>query len=173
MRWLEKADAMAQGDMFLKIEGSRQGVIKGEAQDLAHKDEIDVLGWNWGMSGNFMHGQATAKVTVRELRVSKKVDRATTALMSALRNNEVIKKALLTVRKAGGTDPVEYFTVTMEKARIASIDHQAGDGIDPAALMEEISIAFTVMNVEYKPQGADGAFRGGTVFVMDLFEGTA
>ena len=34
--------------MFLKIDGSRQGAIKGEARDAGHKDEIDVLGWTWG-----------------------------------------------------------------------------------------------------------------------------
>ena len=38
-------------DIFIKI-----GDIKGESMDKAHKDEIDVLNWSWGMaqSGN-MH----------------------------------------------------------------------------------------------------------------------
>lgn len=162
---------MAQGDMFLKIDGARQGAIKGEAQDSAHKDEIDVLAWSWGMEGNFIHGQATAKTTVRELKISKRVDRATTALMSALRNNEVIKKAVLTVRKAGGANPVEYFSITMGKARITSIIEQSGAAGDPAELMEELSIAFSKFAVEYKPQGADGSYRGGTSFEMDIYEG--
>ena len=78
---------MAQGDMFLKIDGTRQGAIKGEARDAGHKDEIDVLGWTWGMEGNLVHGQATAKTAVRELKIIKQVDRATTGLMSALRSN--------------------------------------------------------------------------------------
>ena len=162
---------MAQGDMFLKIDGARQGAIKGEAQDWAHKDEIDVLAWSWGMEGNSIHGQATAKTTVRELKVGKRVDRATTALMSALHNNEVIKKAVLTVRKAGGADPVEYFTITMEQARITSIVEQSGAAGDPSMLMEELSLAFTKLAVEYKPQGADGSYRGGTAFEMDIYEG--
>jgi type VI secretion system secreted protein Hcp len=161
---------MAQGDMFLKIDGARQGAIKGEAQDAEHKDEIDVLGWTWGMEGNLIHGQATAKTSVRELKFSKRVDKSTTGLMSALRSNEVIKKAILTVRKAGGKDPVDYYTITMEKGRITSLIQQSGNEADPAALNEEVSIAFSKFAVEYKTQGDDGLFRGGTTFEMDIFE---
>ncbi|MDQ3059961.1 MAG: type VI secretion system tube protein Hcp [Pseudomonadota bacterium] len=162
---------MAQGDMFLKIDGTRQGSIKGEARDAGHKDEIDVLGWTWGMEGNMVHGQATAKTAVRELKISKRVDKATTGLMAALRSNEVIKKAVLTVRKAGGIDPVEYYTITLEKGRITSLIQQSGDSADPAALHEEVGIAFSKVAVEYKPQGDDGQFRGATSFEMDIFEG--
>jgi type VI secretion system secreted protein Hcp len=163
---------MAKGDMFLKIDGSRQGAIKGEARDAGHIDEIDVLGWSWGMEGNLIHGQATAKTTVRELKIIKRVDKATTALLSALRSNEVIRKAVLTVRKAGGKEPVEYYTISMEKGRITAVIQQSlGCEGDPTALNEEVSIAFSKVAVEYKPQGEDGLMRGGTMFEMDLFEG--
>jgi type VI secretion system secreted protein Hcp len=162
---------MAKGDMFLKIDGSRQGAIKGEARDAGHIDEIDVLGWNWGMEGNLIHGQATAKTTVRELKIIKHVDKATTALLSALRSNEIIRKAVLTVRKAGGKDPIEYYTISMEKGRITAVIQQSGDPDEPTALNEEVSIAFSKVAIEYKPQGDDGLIRGGTMFEMDLFEG--
>lgn len=158
--------------MFLKIDGARQGAIKGEAQDTGHKDEIDVLGWTWGMEGNLIHGQATAKTSVRELKITKKVDKATTGLMSALRSNEVIKKAILTVRKAGGKDPVEYYTITIEKGRVTSLIQQSGEEDGSAMINEELSIAFSKVAVEYKPQGDDGQFRGGTTFEMDIFEGS-
>jgi type VI secretion system secreted protein Hcp len=157
--------------MFLKVDGLRQGAIKGEARDAGHKDEIDVLSWSWGMEGNQVHGQVTAKTSVRELRVRKRVDKASTGLMSALRNNELIKKAILTVRKSGGKSPVEYYTITMEKARITLLNQESGDGADPAALNEEVGLAFSKVAVEYKPQGDDGQVRGGTSFEMDIFEG--
>lgn len=162
---------MAQGDMFLKIDGTRQGAIKGEARDAGHKDEIDVLGWTWGIEGNLIHGQVTAKTAVRELKITKRVDKATTGLMSALRGNEVLKKAILTVRKAGGKDPVEYYTITLEKGRITSLMQHSGSQTDPATLNEEVSIAFSKVTVEYKPQGDDGQFRGASSFEMDIFEG--
>jgi type VI secretion system secreted protein Hcp len=160
---------MAQGDMFLKIDGTRQGAIKGEAKDAGHKDEIDVLGWSWGLEGNLIHGQTGGKTSVREMRLTKRVDRATTALMSALRSNEVIRKAVLTVRKAGGKEPVEYYIINMEKGRVTAVLQQSGP--DAGMLMEEVSIAFSKVTVEYKPQGDDGLMRGGSAFEMDIFEG--
>src|SRR5512146_2262339 len=95
---------MALGDMFLKIESARQGAIKGEAQDENHKDEIDVVNWSWGMEAKtaLSGGGASPKATLSELSIVKQVDSASTGLMSAMRNNELISKAVLTVRKAGG-----------------------------------------------------------------------
>lgn len=162
---------MALGDMFLKIDGARQGPIKGESQDQVHKDEIDVLNWSWGMEGNYLHGQATPKATVHELKITKRVDRATTALMASLRNNELIKKAVLSVRKAGGQDPVEYFKITMENARITSLMTRSGGEGDSPLLTEDVSIAFDRISVEYKSQGADGLYRAASTFEMNVFEG--
>ncbi|GGY36941.1 Hcp family type VI secretion system effector [Pseudoduganella albidiflava] len=162
---------MALGDMFLKIDGARQGAIKGEAQDASHRDEIDLLGWSWGMQGNFIHGQAAGKTTVQELKAVKRVDRATTALMSALRSNELLKEVVLTVRKAGGPEAVEYLRIRLEKARITAIATASGTFAGIPELNEEVSIAFSKLAVEYLPQGADGAARGITSFEMDLYEG--
>jgi len=164
---------MTQGDMFLKIEGSRQGVIKGESQDQKHKDEIDIVAWSWGMQGQTIRGQsAAAKTSVSVLKLTKRVDRATTALMSCLRNNELIKKTTLTVRKAGGPDAIEYFKITLEKARITELKASSGAGEDAALLQEEISIAFNKINVEYRQQGADGLAQGTSVFETDISDGS-
>ena len=43
---------MANADMFLSVEGARTGVIKGEANAPDHLDEIEITGWEWGMSGS-------------------------------------------------------------------------------------------------------------------------
>ena len=82
--------------MFLKLKGAKHGDIQGEAQDDKHKNEIEVLSWSWGMQGkvSISTGAAAGKATMRELRIVKKVDKASTALMSALRTNEVIKEGV-------------------------------------------------------------------------------
>lgn len=158
---------MAQGDMFLRIEGSKQGLIKGEASDAAHGGEIDVLSWSWGLDGNASaFGQTSARTTLQELVVSKHVDSASTALMSALRNNEIIKKAVLVARKAGGTDPLEYFRITMEKARITSVRLHGADG--SPELNEEVRIAFWKVQVEYRPQDARGGGKGTHTFDAEV-----
>jgi type VI secretion system secreted protein Hcp len=158
---------MAQGDMFLRIEGSKQGLIKGESSDAAHAGEIDLLSWAWGMEGNAAaFGQNTARTTLQELVLHKRVDAASTALMSALRNNEVIKKAVLVARKAGGAAPLEYFKMTMEKARITAVRVQGEDG--SPMLREEVRIAFWKVQVEYRPQDAAGGGRGTHTFEAEV-----
>jgi type VI secretion system secreted protein Hcp len=89
--------------------------------------------------------------------------------MSASANNEVIKKAVLTVRKAGLVQQ-EYFKITLEKALIASLDIQAPESSDNPLPLESVTFAFQKIEVEYKQQGADGQLRGSMMFTQDLSE---
>lgn len=156
---------MARGDMFLKVETARQGVIKGESRDNKHANEIDVLGWSWGMRAQTaMSGAGTApKATLDELDITKRVDSASTALMAAIRNNDLIKKATLTVRKAGG-DALEYFRITIQNARITGLNVQS----DEPEIVERLTLAFTKISVDYIPQGEDGRVRGAMNFETEI-----
>lgn len=159
---------MAQ-DIFLKAQGQKSGKIAGEADDPDHKDEIEVVGWSWGMTSptDLTTGHATGKLSMRALTITKNVDKATTALMSALASNETITKALLTVRKAGKTGkPIEYLKITVEQARLISHQVRTGNN-NPAILVEELSLAFQKITVEYTPQGPDGQPRAGSCFITD------
>ena len=161
---------MAQGDMFLMIQAAT-GVIKGEAQDEAqdkkHKDEIDVTDWSWGMQAKtaLSGAGASPKATLNELRIVKSVDSASTALMSAMRNNEQIKKAVLTVRKAGGM-PHEFFKISIQKGRITSLEVDTTSFTSTGRLTETLSLAFQKISVEYSPQGPRG-FAGGGSMLFD------
>ncbi|MBN9124970.1 MAG: hypothetical protein BGO99_08640 [Nitrosospira sp. 56-18] len=160
---------MALGDMFLKIESARQGAIKGEAQDQNHRDEIDVIDWSWGMEAKtaLSGGGASPKATLSELNIVKHVDSASTGLMSAMRGNELISKAVLTVRKAGGV-PHEYLKIRIEKGRITSVDVDASNFPASGQLSERLSLAFQKISVEYIPQGADGNPRGSMLFDAEI-----
>ena len=155
---------MSIGDMFLKVETARQGVVKGESVDDKHKTEIDIQSWSWGMSARSAMAGAgpSGKSTIDELRVVKKIDSASTALMAALRNNDSIKKATLTVRKAGG-QPLEYVKITLTNARLTHFAVET----ESAEVVERISFAFEKISVEYVPQGADGLGRGSMTFDAD------
>ncbi|MDO9600207.1 MAG: type VI secretion system tube protein Hcp [Azoarcus sp.] len=160
------------GDIFLKIEGARMGPIKGEAQDQVHKDEIDILSWTWGMQGN-ASATATAgsrsggasQVSVTELILTKGFDRASTALLVALRANEQIKRATLTVRKAGGPKAVEYLVMVLENARIRALD-LSGDGGEN--ITETIAISFQKVSIEYRGQDPSGGGNAVSRFETDL-----
>jgi len=158
--------------MFLSVTGARAGPITGESQDSKHKNEIEVLAWSWGMQGkpSLGGGGASGRATIRELRVTKRVDKASTALMSALRNNEPIKVAALTIRKAGKT-PLEYLTIKIEDGRVMSLEIEAGDASNAPGLLERVNFSFNKISIEYTPQGPDGRAMGSTSFMDEWTAG--
>ena len=104
------------------------------------------------------------KTSLSELRVFKSVDAASTPLMSVMRSGELIKKAILTVRKAGGQQ-IDYFTLTIERGRITSYEVGAPSGPE---LNEQLSIAFEKIEVQYFAQDDKGARKGGSTFSTEV-----
>ena len=150
--------------MFLSHNGAKAGAIAGEAQDSEHKNEIEVLGWSWGIAGkrDVSTGSPTGRATMREIAIIKRVDKASTALMSALRSNERVK-GKLTLRKTGKT-PLEYLKISFEDGLVTSYDTQAGVTSDGSTLVERVTFSFNKITVEYTPQGPDGGALGGMSF---------
>lgn len=147
-------------DIFIKI-----GDIKGESQDKTHKDEIEVLNWSWGMSqsGN-MHtgtGGGAGKVSIQDLSLTKYVDKATPNLMMHCSSGKHVPKVTLTVRKAGGDTQVEYLIINLEEVLISSLS-TGGSGSDDR-LIENITLNFAKVTVDYQPQKADGTKDGGPI----------
>lgn len=155
---------MANGDMFLLVEGKQTGSVKGESSDSVYPGQIQVLGWTWGMSSSSSMGGAGSgrglRTSLSELRIVKQADRASTPLMSIMRNGEEIKKAVLTVRKAGGTQ-IDYLKVTIQGGRITNYEIGSQGGPE---LGEQFSIAFEKIDVEYFEQDEKGQRKGGTSF---------
>jgi type VI secretion system secreted protein Hcp len=155
--------AKATGDMFLKLETARQGPIKGEAHAAEHGEEVELVGWSWGMEARTAMAAAgpAGKATVKELRILKHTDKASAPMMQTLRNNDAIKKAVLTQRKSGKT-PQDYLRITLQDGRLTHFDVQSGpDHIVP---LEAWHLSFKRISVEYREQLADGQLGGGVVF---------
>lgn len=153
-------------DIYLHVQTARAGKVKGESTGPGHADDIDVLGWQWGLSASSALGstQATSRRSYSALTVIKRIDQATTALMSALATNDAVKEARLTLRRAGG-DQEDFFIVTLKNARITSLQHQ-GDA--DGETRETMTIAFTKVEVEYRPQKATGLKGGAAIFNDEL-----
>jgi type VI secretion system secreted protein Hcp len=153
------------GDMFLMVKGAKHGLIKGESQDDQHKGEIEVLSWSWGMQAkaSIGGGTATGKATINDLRIVKRVDSASTALMLALRTNEPIQKAVLTLRKAG-KGQIEYLKITIEQGRVISLVIDTVETASAPDILERVSFSFNKIEVEYVPQGKDGLPQGSMTF---------
>lgn len=165
MPLLPVTPVLSKSDMFLAVEGTRSGKIKGESKDDQKRTEIDIISWSWGMKAqtDMGGGGTTTKASMRELVVTKLVDSATTPLLSAMRNNELIKRATLVVRKSGKV-PLDYFKITIEQGRITNYDLESVLDQDKPFLVERLSFSFQKINVEYVPQGEDGAPRGAMQF---------
>ena len=153
-------------DTFLHVQTRRAGKVKGEASSPGHTDDIVLDGWRWGLTAGSAVGEtrATARRSYTALTVFKHIDQATTALMSALATNDEVKEARLTMRRAGGVQE-DYFLVTLKGARITSVLHEVGED---GEARETVTLAFTEVEVEYRPQRTSGGRGGSTVFTDSL-----
>ncbi len=152
------------GSIFARI-----GTIKGESQDAKHKDEIEVLSWSWGVSqsGTLTHGGGggAGKASFHDFNFTHHVDKASPLLMKACATGEHIQEATITVRKAGKGQQ-EYLVIKMTDVLVTSVSTSISAEGDAAA--EGVALAFAKVDLEYKPQKADGSLDVGIHFKYDL-----
>jgi type VI secretion system secreted protein Hcp len=149
--------------MFLKIDD-----VKGESQDHKHKDEIEVLSFSLGgqQTGTSVigGGMGAGKVSFQDAHFTKNIDKSSPVLFARMTTGKHIKKAVLTVRKAGG-DQQEYLTITFEDILVSSLQHGGSGG---EVVPEQVSLNFSKITYLYKPQKADGSLDSGTPIGWDL-----
>jgi type VI secretion system secreted protein Hcp len=150
-------------DIFAKL-----GDIKGESLDDKHKDEIEVLSWSWGLTNAGMRsaavGGGAGKATFHDLSFTHKIDKASPVLMQACATGVHLKEATITHRKAGKGQQ-EFLIFKMNDLIVTGVttsDDSAGNQ------METVSLAFAKIDVEYRPQKADGSLDAGIHFKYDL-----
>jgi len=147
---------MALVDYFLKIDG-----FKGECQDSKHKDEIEVESFSWGETqtgtARAGGGMGSGKVSMQDFHFVMRVNKASPKLMLACAQGEHIGKAVLTCRKAG-KDQQEYLTVTFGDVMVSS--YQTNGGSAEVIPMDQISLNFAKVEVDYKEQKPDGSLGG-------------
>jgi type VI secretion system secreted protein Hcp len=148
-------------DVFLKI-----GDIKGESKDSKHEGEIDVLSWSWGVSNsaNLQGGGGGAgKANFSDLSFMHALDKASPNLMKACAMGDHYDLATLVSRKAGKGQQ-DYLIVKMKEVFITSVQ-PSGSSEHP---MESVSLTFGHVDLEYKPQKADGSVDAGVHFIYDI-----
>jgi type VI secretion system secreted protein Hcp len=156
---------MGAVDYFLKIDG-----VEGESQDSKHKSEIQLESWSWGEtqsgSANKGVGLGAGKVVMQDFVFVKNVDKASPKLMLKCATGEHIPNVVLTCRKAG-KDQQEFLKVFFKDTLISSCQI-SGTGNADIIPVENISLNFTAIKVEYREQKPDGTLGGSTVFEYDL-----
>lgn len=148
---------------------ARIGTIKGESRDAKHKDEIEVLSWSWGVSqsGTTGHGGGggAGKASFHDFTFTHHVDKASPLLMKACATGQHVKDATITLRKAGKGQQ-EYLIITMTDVLVTSVSTSVS--VEGDATMESVGLAFAKVDLEYKPQKADGSLEAGIHFKYDL-----
>jgi type VI secretion system secreted protein Hcp len=149
-------------DIFAKI-----GDIKGESLDDKHKDEIEVLSWSWGMTNASKlttgSGAGAGKASFHDLSFTHKIDKASPVLMKGCATGQHIKEATITRRKAG-KDQHEFLIIKMSDVLITAVADADSEGSN----LENVSLAFAKVDLEYRPQKADGSLDAGIHFKYDI-----
>lgn len=152
-------------DIFLKLTD-----VTGESQDSKHPNEIDVLAWSWGMTqSGTMHtggGGGGGKVSIQDLSVTKYIDKSSTVLMAYCSSGKQFKEGLLTVRKAGGDNPLEYLKIKMTEVIVTSYSTGGSGGQD--LLTENVALNFAEVDVDYTPQKQDGSADATVKYGWDI-----
>jgi type VI secretion system secreted protein Hcp len=156
----------SDADIFLHVQTQRAGKIKGEVTTENHVGDIEVRSWRWGVNATTAIGstEATGRRQYKHLTVVKGLDTASTGLLSALVRNDEVKEAKLTMRKGGG-EALEYYVMTLGKARVVGVDVDVDDAGKPT---EQVAFAFTKIGIEYIGQSGGGQGLGTLAFDDEL-----
>ena len=157
-------------EAFLKIEG-----IPGESRKQGHADEIDILSFSFGASNPTTVGKGTgagaSQVAISSFNIMKSTDLSSTALFLRCAKGEHIPTALVTLRKAGGTNPLEYLQYKFTKVYVDNIQWSAASGGDDMPT-ESLSLAFEKVEIVYSSQADDGTAKKTVGSGWDIPSGT-
>jgi type VI secretion system secreted protein Hcp len=152
-------------DYFIKFDG-----IKGESADAKHKDEIDIESWSWGethagtpSSGG---GGGSGKVSMQDFHFVMGLNRASVGLMKACATGQHIKMATFSARKAGKGQQ-DYLTFKFHDVLVSSFQTGGSEAVDYLPT-DQVSLNFAKLEIEYKPQKADGSLGSPIRFGYDL-----
>ena len=150
-------------DIFAKL-----GDIKGESFDDKHKDEIEVLSFSWGVTSQNAPGApgpvgaAAGKASFKDLTITHTIDKASPLLLQACATGMHLKEATITHRKSGKGQQ-EFLIIKMNDVIITGVQHSDGN-----TSSEIVNLTFAKVDLEYRPQKADGSLDAGVRFKYDL-----
>ena len=141
-------------DIFLKIDG-----VKGESSDAQHREEIEPASFSWGVSQQGATsaggGAGAGKASFQDLHIIMNVSRASPQLFLACAEGRHIKTAVLTCRKAGGREQRDFLRYTLSDVLVSS--YQTNGQSEDSVPMDQISLRYAQVKIEYFPQKADGS----------------
>lgn len=137
-------------DTYIKFDG-----IDGEVTAKGMDKSIEIYSFSWGASNptsaHSSGGKALSagKVSVSSFNLMKKADKTSTVLFQSCAIGKMIKKATLTMRKAGGEGGQAPFLIyEFSDIFIESVQWSGSSGGDDTPT-ESVSFAFTKVDITY------------------------
>jgi type VI secretion system secreted protein Hcp len=156
---------MATVDYFLKIDG-----VDGESTDDKHKGEIELESFSFGATNNASFssggGGGAGKVAMQDFHFVKKIDKSSPKLFVACATGEHLKTVTLTCRKAG-KDQQEFLKIVLTDSMVTGYQDGGSAGADIVPV-DQISLAFSKIELKYKEQKPDGSLGGEIVGGWDV-----
>lgn len=147
-------------DNFLQIEG-----IKGESTDDKHKDWIEILSFNSGVSqmasgsASTSGGGTTARADFQDFSIVKTLDSASPLLALACAEGRHIKEVKVELCRSGG-DKLVYMEYTMTNCIISSTSVGGGGGGEAT---ESVTFNFGKIQWNYIKQKRGDGTGGGNI----------
>ncbi len=139
-------------DYFLKIDG-----VAGDSHDAHHRDEIDVIAFSWGEtnsgSSSSGTGAGSGRVHIEDFHFTALTGSASPKLMLLGANGKHVASAVLVARRPGNSMQ-EYLKITLSDIEVSAYHIGGSDGDVP---VDDVSLRFGKIQVDYKPQKATGA----------------
>jgi type VI secretion system secreted protein Hcp len=138
-------------DIFLKLDG-----ISGESTDQDHKGEIDVEAFTF--NAKRATGSGNGKVKFAPFRVIKVYDASSPKLMQAAASGRHIRSAVLTFRRSGDPNGVEFLTYKLSDLVVSSYQ-EGGANVDQrtlGSLEDEVGLNPAKVQVTEKTIAANG-----------------
>lgn len=139
-------------DAFLKLDG-----IDGEVTAKGYEKWIEVFSFSWGASnsGISASGGGAGKVSFQDIHFTSGFSKASPLLFLKCATGEHIPTGLLSLRKAGGdANASEFLKIKLEEVLVSSFSDAGAEQGDDRPL-EEVSLNFTKIQMQYTaPDGS-------------------
>jgi type VI secretion system secreted protein Hcp len=137
---------------YLKIDG-----IEGESPSVAHKGEIDVQSWSWGLAqtGGAPHGGGggIGRATFQDMHFTALISTASPKLFLSCATGMHHKAAQLSGERGG--KGIEFLTYKLSDVLVTSV--QQADTAGGSLPVEQFSLGYGKIEVSYRTQKADGS----------------
>ena len=154
-------------DVYLQIDG-----IKGESMDDKHKDWIECIAVNWGVSqprsatASTGGGHTAERCEHQEITLNKLADLASPILLQTCSAGKTIPKARLEFMRADGQgERIKYFEIQLENVLIGAVRPDVKEG---AIIQEMVQLKFSKILWKYTQQKVTGGAGGNTSGGWDL-----